>query len=186
MMGATFLLLCGVELTLAHTKPDALFFVTCVLLIGLALRAWSQKYKGITTVQVPSKVAEMVEKLRAEDLAPSVPEGGKILLYLREVAVAFGASTDEAKARWQDDPEAALIMRTAQAIGEQSDVKIIPVYAVAEKAGTAIADAAATLGVDELYLGASGHTALAHLLHGSVVQQVVRNLPDEIAVVIRG
>jgi nucleotide-binding universal stress UspA family protein len=40
--------------------------------------------------------------------------------------------------------------------------------------------------VDELYLGASGHTALAHLLHGSVVQQVVKNLPDEIAVVIRG
>jgi hypothetical protein len=34
--------------------------------------------------------------------------------------------------------------------------------------------------------GASGHTALAHLLHGSVVQQVVRNLPDEIAVVICG
>jgi nucleotide-binding universal stress UspA family protein len=212
MIAATFVLLCGVALTLAHTKPDALFFVTCVFLIGLALRAWSQKHKGITTVQVPSKVAEMVEKLQAEDLKLTLPEGGKILvclrgvtpvlkyaietakirnaslyvLYVREVAVAFGASTDEAKARWQDDPEAALIMRTAQAIGEQSDVKIIPVYAVAEKAGTAIADAAATLGVDELYLGASGHTALAHLLHGSVVQQVVRNLPDEIAVVIRG
>lgn len=212
MMGATFLLLCGVEMTLAHTKPDALFFVTCVLLIGLALRAWSQKHKGITTVQVPAKVAAMVEKLQAEDLKPSLHEGGKILvclrgvtpvlkyaietatirhaslyvLYVREVAVAFGASTAEAKARWQDDPEAALIMKTAQSIGEQAGVKIIPVYAVAEKAGLAIADVAATLGVDELYLGASGHTALAHLLHGSVVQQVVKNLPDDIAVVIRG
>jgi nucleotide-binding universal stress UspA family protein len=212
MMTATFVLLCGVELTLAHTKPDALFFVTCVFLIGLALRAWSQKHKGITTVQVPSKVAEMVEKLQAEDLKPSLPEGGKILvclrgvtpvlkyaietakirnaslyvLYVREVAVAFGASNEEAKARWQDDPEAALIMKTAQVVGEQAGVKVIPVYAVAEKAGTAIADVAATLGVDELYLGASGHTALAHLLHGSVVQQVVKNLPDEIAVVIRG
>ena len=212
MMTATFVLLCGVELTLAHTKPDALFFVTCVFLIGLALRAWSQKHKGITTVQVPSKVAEMVEKLQAEDLKPSLPEGGKILvclrgvtpvlkyaietakirnaslyvLYVREVAVAFGASNEETKARWQDDPEAALIMKTAQVVGEQAGVKVIPVYAVAEKAGTAIADVAATLGVDELYLGASGHTALAHLLHGSVVQQVVKNLPDEIAVVIRG
>jgi nucleotide-binding universal stress UspA family protein len=57
---------------------------------------------------------------------------------------------------------------------------------VPEKAGTAIADVAATLGVDELYLGASGHPALAHLLHGSVVQQVVRNLPEKIAAVIRG
>ena len=212
MMTATFLLLCVVELTLAQTKPDALFFVTCVFLIGLALRAWSQKHKGITTVQVPRKVAEMVEKLQAEDLKLTLPEGGKILvclrgvtpvmkyaietakirnaslyvLYVREVAVAFSASEDGAKARWQDDPEAALIMKTAQAIGEQAGVKVIPVYAVAEKAGTAIADVAATLGVDELYLGTSGHTALAHLLHGSVVQQVVKNLPDDIAVVIRG
>lgn len=213
MMTATFLLLCGVELTLAHTKPDALFFVTCVLLIGLALRAWSQKHKGITSVQVPSKVAEMVEKLQAEDFKPSLQEGGKILLclrgvtpvlkyavetakirgaslyvlYVREVAVAFGTSTtDEAKARWQDDPEASLIMKTAQSVGEHAGVKVIPVYAVAEKAGAAIADVAATLGVDELYLGTSGHTALAHLLHGSVVQQVVRNLPEEIGLVIRG
>ena len=52
--------------------------------------------------------------------------------------------------------------------------------------GAAIADVAATLGVDEPYLGASSHTALAHLLHGSVVQQAVKNLPDDIAVVIRG
>jgi nucleotide-binding universal stress UspA family protein len=77
-------------------------------------------------------------------------------------------------------------MKTAQQVGEQAAVKVIPVYAVSDKAGAAIADVAATLGVDELYLGASGHTALAHLLHGSVVQQVVKNLPDDIAVVIRG
>lgn len=212
VMGATFALLCCVWLTLAHTKPDALFFVTCVLLIGLALRAWSQKHKGITTVQVPAKVAEMVEKLEAEDFKPTFQEGGKILLclrgvtpvlkyavetakirqaslyilYVREVAVAFGAGSTEAKARWQDDPEAALIMKAAQSVGEHAGVKVIPVYAVAEKAGAAIADVAATLGVDELYLGASGHTALAHLLHGSVVQQVVKNLPEDIALVIRG
>jgi nucleotide-binding universal stress UspA family protein len=212
MMTATFVILCAVELTLAHTKPDALFFVTCVLLIGLALRAWSQKHKGITTIQVPRKVAEMVEKMQATDLKPSFLEGGKILvclrgvtpvlkyavetskirnaslyvLYVREVAVTFGASSLEGKSNWQDDPEASLIMKTAQSIGEETGVKVIPVYAVAEKAGLAIADVAATLGVDELYLGASGHTALVHLLHGSVVQQVVKNLPDDIAVVIRG
>ncbi len=212
IMCATFLLLCAVELTLAHNKPDALFFVTCVLLIGLGLRAWSQKHKGVATVTVPSKVAEMVERLHAEETKPALQEGGKILvclrgvtpvlryaietakmrnaslyvLYVREVAVAFGASAAEAKARWQDDPEASLIMKTAQIVGEESDVKIIPVYAVSEKAGTAIADVASTLGVDELVLGASGHTALVHLLHGSVVQQVVRHLPEEIALVIRG
>lgn len=212
VMGATFVLLCFVWLTLAHTKPDALFFVTCVLIIGLALRAWSQKHKGITSVTVPHKVAAMVESMELEKLKPKALEGGKILLclrgitpvlkfaienaklrgaslyilYVREVAVAFGASPTGAKARWQDDPEAALIMKTAGVIGEEAGVSVVPVYAVAESAGAAIVDVAATLGVDELFLGASGHSALAHLLHGSVVQQVVKNLPDEIGLVIRG
>ncbi len=212
LMGATFVLLCGVELTLAHTKPDALFFVTCVLLIGLGLRAWSQKHKGVTSITVPRKVAAMVESMELEMLKPKPLEGGKILLclrgitpvltfaletvklrnatlyvlYVREVAVAFGAAQEGAKARWQDDPEAALIMKTARSLGEEAGVSVVPIYAVADSAGAAIVDVAATLGVDEMFLGASGHSALAHLLHGSVVQQVVRNLPDEIGLVIRG
>ncbi len=211
-MGATFVLLCCVWLTLAHTKPDALFFVTCVLILGLGLRAWSQKHKGITSVTVPKKVAAMVESMELDKLKPKPLEGGKLLLclrgitpvltfavemaqlrgatlyvlYVREVAVAFGASPEGAKARWQDDPEAALIMKTARSVGEEAGVAVVPIYAVAESAGAAIVDVAATLGVDELFLGASGHSALAHLLHGSVVQQVVRNLPDEISLVIRG
>lgn len=212
IMGATFALLCCVWLTLAHTKPDALFFVTCVLLLGLGLRAWSQKHKGVTSVTVPKTVAAMVESMDLERLKAKPREGGKILLclrgitpvlkfavetaqlrsatlyvlYVREVAVAFGASPEGAKARWQDDPEAALIMKTARSVGEEAGVTVVPIYAVAESAGPAIVDVAATLGVDELFLGASGHSALAHLLHGSVVQQVVRNLPDEISLVIRG
>ena len=43
---------CWVELTLAHTKPDALFFVVCVLGVGLALRAYTQKRQGLTTMTV--------------------------------------------------------------------------------------------------------------------------------------
>lgn len=212
VMGATFVILCFVWLTLAHTKPDALFFVTCVLLIGLGLRAWSQKHKGVTSVTVPKKVAAMVESVELEKLKLSSMEGGKILLclrgitpvlrfavetaklrgaslyvlYVREVAVAFGAAPEGAKAKWQDDPEAALIMKTARAVCEEAGVGVVPIYAVSESAGAAIVDVAATLGVDELFLGASGHSALAHLLHGSVVQQVVKNLPDEIGLVIRG
>ena len=37
LMGVTFLILAAVELTIAKTKPDALFFAMCVLGIGLAL-----------------------------------------------------------------------------------------------------------------------------------------------------
>lgn len=212
LMGATFVILCGVELTLAHTKPDALYFVTCVLLIGLALRAWSQKHKGVTSVTVPARVAAMVESVKLEQLRPRLREGGKILLclrgitpvlqfaletakqrhaalyvlYVRELAVAFGTTEEGDKARWQNDPEAALIMKTAQELGEESGITVIPIYAISEQAATAIVDVAATLGVDDLFLGASGRTALAHLLHGSVVQQVVRHLPEDIGLIIRG
>ena len=50
LFGVTFLILFLVELTLAHSKPDALFFVTCVLLGGLALRAYTLKRQGLTTL----------------------------------------------------------------------------------------------------------------------------------------
>lgn len=212
IMGATFLLLCAAWLTLAHTKPDALFFVTCVLLAGLGLRAWGQKHKGITSVTVSKNVAAMVESMDLEKLKPRPQEGGKILLclrgitpvltfavetakmrnatlyvlYVREVAVAFGTSSSKTGARWQDDPEASLIMKTACSVGEEAGVPVIPIYAMAPGAGSAIVDVAATLGVNELFLGASGRFALGQLLRGSVVQQVVRNLPDEIGLVIRG
>src|SRR5207302_4274597 len=52
LFGFTFAILFFVELTLARTKPDALFFVVCVLGVGLALRAWTQKRAGFTTLTV--------------------------------------------------------------------------------------------------------------------------------------
>ena len=60
LMGVTFLVLAAVELTIAKTKPDALFFAMCVLGIGLALRAYSHKLSGLKTVTMTREVAEMV------------------------------------------------------------------------------------------------------------------------------
>ncbi len=60
LFGITFAILFVVELTLAHTKPDALFFVVCVLGVGLALRAYTQKRQGLTTMTVTHQVAAMV------------------------------------------------------------------------------------------------------------------------------
>ena len=41
IMGATFLVLAVVEITIAKTKPDALFFAVCVLGVGLGFRAYA-------------------------------------------------------------------------------------------------------------------------------------------------
>src|SRR5205085_11736907 len=52
LFAVTFAILLFVELTLAHTKPDALFFVLCVLAVGQALRGYTQKRQGLTTMTV--------------------------------------------------------------------------------------------------------------------------------------
>ena len=60
LFGITFVILAFVELTLAHTKLDALQFVLAVLIGGLALRAYTQKLQGLTTLTVTREVAKMV------------------------------------------------------------------------------------------------------------------------------
>src|SRR5439155_13061146 len=56
----TFLILGAGEVTLARTKPDALFFIICVLGGGLALRAYTLKLQGLTPLTVKREVAAMV------------------------------------------------------------------------------------------------------------------------------
>jgi amino acid transporter len=60
VMGGTFFVLALVELTIAKTKPDALFFAVCVLGIGLGFRTYSHQIAGLKTLTVTRKVAEMV------------------------------------------------------------------------------------------------------------------------------
>ena len=52
--GVTFAILCLVEITLARTKPDALFFVVCVLWAGLALRPSAKN--GTASPLLPSHI----------------------------------------------------------------------------------------------------------------------------------
>ena len=78
LFGVTFLILFLVELTLAHSKPDALFFVTCVLLGGLALRAYTLKRQGLTTLTVTREVADIVSPETIAALQPRLEEGAKI------------------------------------------------------------------------------------------------------------
>src|SRR5437764_6943728 len=69
LFGVTFGVLLFVELTLAHTKLDALQFVLAVLIGGLALRAYTLKRQGLTTVTVHRQVAAMVR----QGLASTMP-----------------------------------------------------------------------------------------------------------------
>ena len=213
LFGVTFLILFLVELTLAHSKPDALFFVTCVLLGGLALRAYTLKRQGLTTLTVTREVADIVSPETIAALQPRLEEGAKIMvaargvtpvlnfaleeaelrkavlcvLYVREIAVYFaGGPSTIGSAKWQDDPTARAIMSAMMKQGKERDICVLPVYAVSEDAASTILDLAATMGVDYLIIGTSQRSTLAHLLGGSVVTKVAAQLPETIRLLIFG
>ncbi len=213
VMGLTFFVLAAVEITIAKTKPGALFFAACVLGAGYALRAYSHKLSGLKTVTVSRGVAAMVTPDLHMAIQPRLEEGAKIMvaargitpvlgfaleeaqlrkavlcvLFVKEIAVYFSAAaTLPHRTKWQDDPEANAIMSLMLKLGEERGVCVLPVYAVSENASATILDLSATMGVDYLMIGASQRTAMAHLLRGSVVTNVAAQLPDEIRLVIFG
>lgn len=211
LMGFTFLILFAVELTIARTKPDALFFIVCVLGGGLAIRAWSLKKSGLASVTVAREIAEMVTSDAMERLEPKLVEGQKIMvaargitpvlryalqeaqlrkamlcvLYVRELAVFIPRGTNS-RAKWQDDPNAAAIMTLMSKLGQEHGVTIAPLYAVSDDPGNTILDLAATLGVDFLILGSSHRRKLTNLLKGNVVERVATGLPEDIQMIIYG
>jgi len=214
IMVSTFLVLFAVEVTIAKTKPDALFFACTVLGIGLTLRFYSHKLSGLTTLTVTRKIAEMVVPDLPAAMQPRLEEGQKIMVaarginpvlnfaleeaqlrkavlcvvYVKEVVVYFSAAPGAMgrRPKWQDDPEANAIMSLMLKQGKERGVCVLPVYAVSEDAPATILDLSATMGVDCLVIGTSQRSALSNLLRGSVANHIAQNLPDTIRLVIFG
>jgi nucleotide-binding universal stress UspA family protein len=185
-----------------------------VLGIGLALRAWTQKCAGFTTLTVTHQVAAMVKPDLVATMQPHLQEGQKIMvaargitpvlsfaldeaqlrkatlcvLYVKEIAVFYGGgpAVQVARSRWQDNPEANAIMSLMLKLGAERNVSVLPVYAVSEDTATTILDLTATMGVDYLIIGASQRNTMAKLLRGSVATNVAQQLPDSISLLIFG
>ncbi len=213
VMGVTFLVLFAVELTIAKTKPDALFFVCCILGAGFGLRGLAQRHAGLRTVTVSEHVAAAVAPEALADFKLSLNPGQAILvaargltpvlryaleearlrqgtlyvLYVKEIAVTLpGPLQITERARWQEDPVAARIMSTVLALGQQNGVQVLPIYIVSEDPVATILDLAATLGIDILMLGARHRLTLAQMFKGDVVNRVVKELPENIQLIIHG
>src|SRR6267143_5592477 len=213
LFGITFVILALVELTLAHTKLDALQFVVAILIGGLALRAYTLKRQGLTTLTVTREVAQMVTPDLVATMRPRLQEGQKIMvaargitpvlsfaldeaqlrkatlfvLYVKEVAVYYtAAGTRLGRSNWQDDPEANAIMCSMRKLGSERGINVVPLYAVSQDAATTIVDLAATMGMDFMVIGASQRPALGKLLRGSVATNVAQHLPESINLIIYG
>src|ERR1700756_4122291 len=213
LFGITFVILAFVEITLAHTKLDALQFVLAILISGLALRAYTLKLQGLTTLTVTRELAKMVTPNALATLRPQLQEGQKIMvaargitpvlsfamdeaqlrkatlcvLYVKEVAVYYtAAGTPLGRAKWHDDAEANAIMSSMLKLGEDRGICVIPLYAVSQDAAATIVDLAATMGIDFLVIGASQRPAMVKLLRGSVATNVAQHLPESIHLMIFG
>ncbi|HEX4263800.1 MAG TPA: universal stress protein [Verrucomicrobiae bacterium] len=214
IMLVTFIILFCVEITIAKTKPAALFFAACVLGVGFGMRWYALKRAGFETVTLTREQAAAVTK--PELLAPLRPnfepgqailvaargftpllkfaleeaklrQGNLYVLYIKQLSVALpGPITNLERPRWQNDREAATIMYGTLDLAREAAVSVLPVFAVSENPAGTIVDIAATLGVDILMLGAPHRNALAKLLRGDVVTEVARSLPENIQLVIHG
>jgi amino acid transporter/nucleotide-binding universal stress UspA family protein len=211
IMAISFFILFAVEITLAKTKPDALFFAVCVLSTGFGLRSYAQRRAGLQTLTVSKEVAAHVVPEMFPDFKFTFTPGQKVMvaargntpvlrfaleeaqlreamlyvLYVKEIAVAFAGFRQPAEAqKWQNDSHARRIMYSMLEQGKKLKVTVIPLYAVSDSPATTMLDLAATLGVDILMVGVSHRTRLASLLRGNVVMEVAKNLPENIQLII--
>ena len=213
-MAVTFVILFAVEMTLAKTKPNALYFIVCILILGFGVRGIAQRRAGLETITVSREVAAAVRSDLIARVRPNLAPGQSIMvaargftpvlgfaleearfrqgplyvLYVKELAVNLpGApAAEEKRPRWQDDKEAAAIMNRMLELGRGAGVPVLPVYTVSEDPAATILDVSATLGVDLLMVGAPQRHSLARLLKGNVVNEVAKNLPENIQLIIHG
>ena len=213
LMSLTFVVLAAVEVTLAKTKPNALFFICCILGVGLAVRSYAQKRAGLRTVTVSHQVAAAVDADARPDFRLNLNPGQSVMvaarglnpvlrfaleearlrqgtlyvLYVKELAIALAPPSEGGEPpRWQEDKVARKIMYGTMALGRENNVAVVPVYAVSDNPASTILDLAATLGVDLLLLGTPHRHMLVSLLKGNVVTEVARSLPENIQLVIYG
>src|ERR1019366_3595066 len=166
IMIATFAVLFAIEITIAKTKPAALFFATCVLGIGFGLRWYAMKRAGIETVMLSREMAAaVVRPERLEQLRPNFEPGQSILvaargftpvlrfaleeaklrqgnlyvLYVKQVSVNMpGLLANQERPRWQNDRQAAEIMYGMFDLAQSTGVRVLPVYAVSDNPAATI------------------------------------------------
>lgn len=206
-MFGTFLVMAAIEVSLLIDKPNARYFVITVLLVGLILRGLVQERRmkrEAAPALAPKRLAVDLAKgtseptsasLGAESILCAIRGTGRTLdfalrearetrrrLYLLFVREQPFMTEEDAKRKWQQDPEASAIF--AEAKQKSADHQPLFCYAVSPSAAETIVDIAATLGASRLILGAPRRHALMNLLRGNVIREVSSSLPEEIDLLV--
>jgi amino acid transporter/nucleotide-binding universal stress UspA family protein len=205
-MFGTFLVMAAIEMSLLIDKPNARYFVITVLLVGLILRGLVQERrmkKEAAPAKLPEQLAIDLARPKAEALVSADSESvlcairsaGRTLdfalreatklesrLYLLFVREQAFMTEEDARRKWQQDPEASAIF--AEAKQKAENITPLFCYAVSPSAAETIVDVAATLGASRVIVGAPQRHALMNLLRGNVIREVSNLLPEEIDLLV--
>jgi nucleotide-binding universal stress UspA family protein len=205
LMFTTFIVMAAIEMSLLIDKPNARYFAVTILAVGLILRGLvmerRMKREAVPEKLLPeaatttSAVAAPQNVLAAESILCAIRGTGRTLdfalreardtgrrLYLLFVREQPFMTEQDAKRKWQEDPEASMVFREAGQKAE--DHSPLFCYAVSPSAAETIVDVAATLGASRVILGAPQRNALINLLRGNVIRDVSHSLPEDIDLLV--
>jgi amino acid transporter/nucleotide-binding universal stress UspA family protein len=207
LMFGTFLVMAAIEISLLIDKPNARYFAVTILAVGLILRGLVQErrmkkegapkmVRGRLPIELSRPSGETIAaSLGAEAILCAIRGTGRTLdfalrearetgrrLYFLFVREQPFMTEQDAKRKWQEDPEASAIF--AEAKQKAGDQQPLFAYAVSPSAAETIVDVAATLGASRVILGAPQRSALVNLLRGNVIREVSNALPEEIDLLV--
>jgi nucleotide-binding universal stress UspA family protein len=205
LMFATFIVMAAIEMSLLIDKPNARYFAVTILAVGLILRGLVLERRmkkealpekvPLTMATAKSAVAVTQNAMAAESVLCAIRGTGRTLdfalrearetgrrLYLLFVREQPFMTEEDARRKWQQDPEASAIF--AEAKQKAGNLTPLFCYAVSPSAAETIVDVAATLGASRVIVGAPQRHALMNLLRGNVIREVSSSLPEEIDLLV--
>src|SRR6266446_2663774 len=205
LMFGTFIVMAAIELSLLIDKPNARYFAVTILAVGLILRGLVLERRmkkealpekvPLTMATAKSAVAVTQNAMAAESVLCAIRGTGRTLdfalrearetgrrLYLLFVREQAFMTEEDARRKWQQDPEASAIF--AEAKQKAGNLTPLFCYAVSPSAAETIVDVAATLGASRVIVGAPQRSALLNLLRGNVIREVSTALPEEIDLLV--
>jgi amino acid transporter len=201
MMFLTFCILAAVEITLFIEKPDARSFVISVLAAGLLLRGLvlernkrAPPLKKVTSgYSIDADVA--VSHIHTGAMLCAVTHLGKTLefaiqeckkhnqmLYILFVRVKPVITEIDLTRTWLDDEAACKIFDYAK--DQVQDVSMKFLYVVSDAPTQTIVETAKKLHISRVILGMPRIAPLVQMIHGNVVRDIGRLLPEDIDLVV--
>src|SRR5207248_2474890 len=192
LMFATFIVMAAIELSLLIDKPNARYFAVTILAVGLILRGLVQERRmkreaapllpASVPVQLTRNESVLADNDTGEAILCAIRGTGRTLdfalrearetgrrLYLLFVREQPFMTEEDARRKWQQDPEASAIF--AEAKQKAGNLTPLFCYAVSPSAAETIVDVAATLGASRVIVGAPQRHALMNLLRGNVIRE---------------